>query len=109
MEETNIIYLIEIDSMVHDSIGLVASRSSLNKSIVSLCLSMLRTDTRRHSRHREFLVHRSRFLAALKNRLGLILTQTGVMRVMINALRVTLAVLPPIPQCLSLLSLVPAW
>ena len=57
----------------------------------------------------EFLVHRSRFLAALKNRLGLILTQTGVMRVMNNALRVTLAVLPPIPQCLSLLSLVPAW
>ena len=57
----------------------------------------------------EFLVHRSRFLAALKNRLGLILAQTGVMRVMINALRVTLAVLPPIPQCLSLLSLVPAW
>ena len=60
-------------------------------------------------RDREFLVHRSRFLAALKNRLGLILAQTGVMRVMINALRVTLAVLPPIPQCLSLLSLVPAW
>ena len=85
MEETNIIYLIEIDSMVHDSIGLVASRSSLNKSIVSLCLSMLRTDTRRHSRDREFLVHRSRFLAALKTRLGLVLAKTAAMRVMINA------------------------
>ena len=46
---------------------------------------MLRTDTRRHSRDRDFLVHRSRFLAALKTRLGLVLAKTAAMRVMINA------------------------
>ena len=33
----------------------------------------------------EFLVHRSRFLAALKTRLGLILAKAVAMRVMINA------------------------
>ena len=33
----------------------------------------------------EFLVHRSRFLAALKTRLGLILAKTAAMRAMINA------------------------
>ena len=33
----------------------------------------------------EFLVHRSRFLAALKTRLGLVLAKTAAMRVMINA------------------------
>ena len=60
-------------------------------------------------RDREFLVHCFRFLAALKTRLALILAKTAVMRVMINALRVALAVPTPIPQCLSLLSLVPAW
>ena len=45
---------------------------------------MRRLDTRR--RDRDFLVQRSRFLAALKTRLGLILAKAVAMRVMINAL-----------------------
>ena len=74
--------------MVRDSIGLVASRSSLKKTIVSL----VPVDAEdRHDEDAgcrsdlEFLVHRSRFLAALKTRLGLVLAKTAAMRVMINA------------------------
>ena len=52
---------------------------------------MLTTDTRGRGdaaggrRDREFLVQRSRFLAALKIRLGLLLAKTTTMCVLINA------------------------
>ena len=75
--------------MVRDSIGLVASRSSLKKT------HRLSVPVDAEDRHDEdaagcrsdleFLVHRSRFLAALKTRLGLILAKTAAMRAMINA------------------------
>ena len=45
----------------------------------------LPSGTRWGRRDREFLVQRSRFLAALKTRLGLILATAVAMRVMINA------------------------